>query len=57
LTAINIDGDQIVESMNRRVEHVMTTPIVAAAPVTDIRRIASVMINQDLDGVPMIKGY
>jgi acetoin utilization protein AcuB len=53
LTAINIDGDQIVDSMNRRVEHVMTTPIVAAAPVTDIRRIASVMLNQDIDGVPI----
>ena len=53
LTAINIDGDQIVESMNRRVGQVMTTPIVAAAPVTDIRRIASVMINQDIDGVPI----
>jgi CBS domain-containing protein len=53
LTAINIDGDQIVESMNRLVEQVMTTPIVAAAPVTDIRRIASVMINQEVDGVPI----
>ena len=53
LTAINIDGDQIVESMNRQVGQVMTTPIVAAAPVTDIRRIASVMINQDIDGVPI----
>ena len=53
LTAINIDGDQIVESMNRRVGQVMTTPIVAAAPVTDIRRIASVMINQEIDGVPI----
>jgi CBS domain-containing protein len=53
LTAINIDGDQIVESMNRRVGQVMTTPIVAAAPVTDIRRIASVMINQDIDGEPI----
>ncbi len=53
LTAINIDGDQIVESMNRRVGQVMTTPIFAAAPVTDIRRIASFMINQDIDGVPI----
>ena len=32
----------------------MTTPVVAAAPVTDIRRIAAVMLEHEVDGVPVI---
>lgn len=54
LTAINIDGDRIVESLGRHVSDVMTTPVVAAAPVTDIRRIAAVMLESGVDGVPII---
>ena len=53
LTAINIDAGQIVESLNRHVRDVMTTPVVAASPVTDIRRIASVMLENGVDGVPI----
>ncbi len=53
LTAINIDGEQIVESLSRRVRDVMTTPVVAASPVTDIRRIASVMLDNGVDGAPI----
>ncbi len=53
LTAINIDAGQIVESLNRRVRDVMTTPVVAASPVTDIRRIASVMLDNGVDGAPI----
>ena len=53
LTAINIDAGQIVESLNRRVRDVMTTPVVAASPVTDIRRIASVMLDNSVDGAPI----
>ncbi|MEI8103204.1 MAG: CBS domain-containing protein [Chlorobium sp.] len=54
LTAINIDAGQVVESLNRRVRDVMTTPVVAAAPVTDIRRIAAVMLDHGVDGVPIL---
>ena len=53
LTAINIDSGQIVESLNRRVRDVMTTPVVTASPVTDIRRIASVMLENGVDGTPI----
>lgn len=53
LTALNINGGHIVESLDRVVRDVMTTPVVAAAPVTDIRRIASVMIDKGVDGVPI----
>ena len=54
LTAINVEGGNIVESLDRRVSDVMTSPVIATAPVTDIRRIASVMLNHGVDGVPII---
>jgi len=53
LTAINIDDGRIVETLSRLVRDVMTTPVVAAAPVTDIRRIAAVMLNHGVDGAPI----
>ncbi|TRZ70669.1 MAG: CBS domain-containing protein [Rhodocyclaceae bacterium] len=55
LTAINIEAGQVVEveSLTRRVRDVMTTPVVAAEPLTDIRRIAAVMLEQRVDGVPI----
>lgn len=53
LTAINVDGGRIVESLGRRVRDVMTTPVVATAPITDIRRIAAVMLDHGVDGVPI----
>lgn len=53
LTSLNIEGGQIVESLDRVVRDVMSTPVVAAVPVTDIRRIAAVMIDQGVDGVPI----
>jgi acetoin utilization protein AcuB len=53
LTAINIDAGHVVESLTRQVRDVMTTPVVAAEPVTDIRRIAAVMLERRVDGVPI----
>lgn len=53
LTALNIEDGRIVESLDRVVRDVMSTPVVAAVPVTDIRRIAAVMIYNDVDGVPI----
>lgn len=53
LTAIHVDGGRVVESLDRQVRDVMTSPVVAAAPVTDIRRIAAAMIDQGIDGVPI----
>ena len=54
LTAIDIDGEQVIETLRRQVRDVMTTPVVAAAPVTDIRRIAAVMLDHGVDGVPVV---
>jgi len=31
----------------------MTTPVVAAAAITDIRRIAAVMLDHGVDGTPI----
>lgn len=53
LTALNIEGGHVIESLDRLVRDVMTTPVVAAVPVTDIRRIAAVMIDKGVDGVPI----
>jgi len=54
LTAINIDGDRIIETLQRQVSDVMTTPVVAAVSVTDIRRIAAVMLEYGVAGVPIV---
>jgi CBS domain-containing protein len=54
LTVIDIDGDRVLENLKRRVSDVMTTPVVAAVPVTDIRRIAAAMIEGGLSAVPIV---
>jgi acetoin utilization protein AcuB len=54
LTVIDIDGDRVLETQQRRVRDVMTSPVVAAALVTDIRRIATVMLDHGVDGVPIM---
>lgn len=54
LTAIDIDGERVIETLRRQVRDVMTTPVVAASPATDIRRIAAVMLEHDVDGVPVV---
>ena len=54
LTVIDIDGDRVLESLKRRVSDVMATPVVAAAPVTDIRRIAAAMLEGGLSAVPIV---
>lgn len=53
LTAINIDAGRIVESLHRRVSDVMTTPVVAATPLTDLRQIATAMLEHAVAGVPV----
>lgn len=53
LTAIDVDGERVIETLRRQVRDVMTTPVVAASAVTDIRRIAAVMLEYKVDGVPV----
>jgi CBS domain-containing protein len=54
LTSINIDHDEVRDALARKVSDVMTSPVVAADPVTDIRRIARAMLEQHVDGVPIV---
>ncbi len=53
LTALNIESGLIVENLSIRVRDVMTTPVVTAAAVTDIRRIAAVMLERGVFGTPI----
>lgn len=54
LTAINIDDGRVLDVLQRQVKDVMTSPVVAAVPDTDIRRIAQAMLMQGVDGVPIV---
>lgn len=53
LTAINIETGMLMEVLGRRVGDVMATPVITAQSVTDIRRIATVMLAHRIDGVPV----
>lgn len=57
LTVLNLDHGQVRDALARRVADVMSSPVVAAAPSTDIRRIAHVMLARDVDGVPIVDEY
>lgn len=57
LTALNLDNGRIRDALTHRVADVMTSPVVAAAPLTDIRRIAHVMLARDVDGVPIMNEH
>ena len=55
LLAVLKGGEGAVRDvLTRQVSEVMTTPVVAAGPITDIRRIARVMLDRDVDGVPIV---
>lgn len=54
LTTLNVDAGEVRDVLVKRVGDVMTTPVVAANPLTDIRRIARVMLDRDVDGVPIV---
>ena len=45
---------RVRDVLARKVSDVMTTPVVSADPVTDIRRIAWVMLEHQVDGVPIV---
>jgi acetoin utilization protein AcuB len=53
LTSLNVEQGKVRDVLIRKVSDVMTTPVVAATPMTDIRRIARVMLERAVDGVPI----
>ena len=54
LTVLNVEQDQLRDVLVRTASDVMRTPVVTAAPVTDIRRIARVMLDYGQSGVPIL---
>lgn len=54
LTALNVDHGRVRDVLARQVADVMTSPVVCAGAVTDIRRIARVMLDYGVDGVPIV---
>ena len=54
LTTLNVDAGEVRDVLFKRVRDVMITPVVAAAPVTDIRRIARGLLGRDVGGGPVV---
>ncbi|WP_300453510.1 CBS domain-containing protein [Accumulibacter sp.] len=54
LTVLNVEEGRVRDVLARQVSDVMTTPVVSADPITDIRRIAWVMLEYQVDGVPIV---
>lgn len=53
LTVIDLQGDTLKGWLDRTIGEVMITPVICADPVTDIRRIARVLLDSGLSAVPI----
>jgi len=54
LGTLNPGQEQTPGALNRKVRELMTSPVVTADPGTDIRRIARVMLEHGVGGVPIV---
>ena len=54
LTVINVEDGQVRDILSHSVADVMTSPVVSADPVTDIRRAARVLLDYRLSGLPVV---
>lgn len=54
LTVINVEDGKVRDILSRSVADVMTTPVVSADPITDIRRVARVLLDYQLSGLPVV---
>lgn len=54
LTVLNVEDGQVRDVLSRNVADVMTTPVVSTDPVTDIRRVARVLLDNHLPGMPVV---
>jgi CBS domain-containing protein len=54
LTVINVEDGKVRDILSRSVADVMTSPVVSADPVTDIRRAARVLLDYRLSGLPVV---
>ncbi len=53
LVALHLDSGKGMELLARRVGDIMRTPVITAEAITDIRRIATAMLTNNLDGAPV----
>lgn len=54
LTALNVEYDHVRDVLGKAAADVMRAPVVAAAPATDIRHVAHVMLDYGQSGVPIL---
>jgi CBS domain-containing protein len=54
LTVINVEDGKVRDILSRSVADVMTSPVVSADPITDIRRVARVLLDYHLSGLPVV---
>lgn len=54
LTVINVEADTVRDILSRTVADVMTSPVVSTDPITDIRRVARVLLDYKLSGLPVV---
>lgn len=57
LQFIIIDGDQVRYVRGKRVADAMSNEVITADPISDIRRIAQVMQEYQLSGVPIVNEH
>ena len=54
LTVINVEDGKVRDILSHSVADVMTSPVVSADPITDIRRVARVLLDYQLSGLPVV---
>lgn len=54
LTVINVDQGRLRDVLPQTVADLMVSPVVSADPVADIRRVARVLLEQRLAGMPVV---
>lgn len=54
LAVLNVDAEGVHDIRARRVADVMTTPVITTDPVSDVRRVARVLLDFDLTGIPVV---
>jgi CBS domain-containing protein len=54
LMVINVEDDTVRDILSRTVSDVMTSPVVSADPITDVRRVARVLLDYRLSGLPVV---
>ncbi len=54
LKVLNVDGQEVRDIRATTVAEVMTSPVVTSDPISDIRRVARVLLDYDLPGLPVV---